>query len=89
MPTIKSINCQNNQLQITDLKGTYTFTSTDIPKIVSTPQQLEDYLNNIFLPQYKDVNYQAQVHVFSVSPLSLTVWVANPGEIAPPTWWIL
>ena len=87
MPAIKSINCENNKLIVFDQDGSYEFDAGDIPNDANTVQKLEDYLNNEWLPTVAG-DYQIKVHIFSVSPLTLTAFTADIGESIPENWWV-
>lgn len=91
MPPIRKINC-GNELRFTDQKGIeYKFDFSDVPMGVIADKnpinKLEQHLNNNILPNITKGQYQMRVHVFSVSPLNLTVCAANIGETIPDNWW--
>lgn len=91
MPAIKSISVENNKLTVYDSFDSYVFTVNDVPVGIFTSgnptQELEDYLNETWLPSVANGNYQIKVHVFSVSPLALTVWTGDPEVVCPDNWW--
>ncbi len=87
MPPIHSINCDNG-IQITDISGSYKFSATDVPPNAVTAQQVEDHINTNFLTLPSSVaGYQLQAHVFSASPLHVTVITANADAQIPVNWW--
>ena len=86
MPAIKSVSFDKNILQVIDRKTVYSFDSSQVPK-GSTISSLETYLNTVWLPAHSSKDYQIQVHIFSVSPLSLTAYTADLGETIPSNWW--
>ncbi len=90
MPAIISTNCENNKLTVIDQSGSYEFDAVDIPNDVDSITQLENYLNDEWLPSnvyFIEKSYQIKVHIFSVSPLVLTVWAADLDVVCPSNWW--
>ena len=76
----------NNGIRIVSAKGTFEFTEADIPANVrNKPIATIEAWANTFLAQTQP-DYFAVVHIFSLSPLAITVYT---GDTAPPAnWWI-
>ncbi len=87
MPAIKSTSCEENKLTVVDQDSTYVFDASDIPVDKTTIQEVEDYINNEWLPENCNGDYQIKVHIFTVSPLVLTVWTADLDVVCPSNWW--
>ena len=88
MPSIHSISCDKNMLKIVDRKSTHIFDASKIPVDKDSIAKLENYINTQWIPSLEITDYQLEVHIFSVSPLSLTAYTANIGEKIPTDWWL-
>lgn len=93
MPAIRQISVDKNALTFTDKYGKQNvFDISDVPvKLFLDPQcitKLEEHINTVWLPPLLNNDLQVVVHIFSVSPLFLTVYTANIDEKIPQDWWI-
>lgn len=89
MPPIQSISCDKNELKFVAQKATNLFDISKFPPEKDSVAKAEDYINNFWIPSLRITDYQLEVHVFSLSPLELTVYSANIGEKIQQNWWII
>lgn len=88
MPPIRSINCNNNAIEIITHNGKSIFDSSKIPVGINTIKKLEDYLNKVWLLLVTKNEFKAEIHIFSFSPLVMTIYIADNKERIPSNWWI-
>lgn len=88
MPPIRKIEVGSSLKFIDADNVEYVFMSSDIPQGLTTVQEVEDHINNVWLPPILNGEYQMQAHVFSLSPFVITVFSANLGVNIPANWWI-
>ena len=88
MPPIRSVKCADDLLEFTDSRDvTKTLQAIAIPPNQNTIAKIETYINNVWIPTNVS-GFQMQVHIFSRSPLRLTVFTANLGIAIPANWWM-
>ena len=90
MPFIRSVLCQDNLLVFADGHGvTHSLTPALIPGADNTVALAEAWINGTWVPSVIDATaIQFVVHVFQLSPLRVTAWVARLGESLPANWWL-
>lgn len=88
MPAIRGISFDKNMLKIVDHKTTHSFDISKIPPDKDTIQKAETHTNSTWIPSLNITEYQLEVHIFSVSPLVLTVYAADIGIRIPQDWWV-
>ena len=89
MPSIRSVSVDKNMLKVIDRKSIFIFDASNIPPDKDSVAKLQNYINDTWIPSLEITDYQMAVHIFSVSPLSLTVYTANIGEKIPVNWWVV
>jgi hypothetical protein len=89
MPAIRSIQINSTSLQFTDYRGVAKqLLVSQIPSTQNTVAKVETWLNGTWIPANADLtSYQMVAHVFSISPFSATIYVANIGATIPSNWW--
>lgn len=88
MPPIQKTNCVRDQLSFTDGRGIQrTINFLDIPSLSRSVDLAERYINEVWIPTVVQ-GYQMEVHVFSVSPMVLSVITQNLGRPIPSGWWL-
>ena len=85
MPPVRAVSFGDNWLTLVDRTGTKTYTAAMLPGSVDTAQKAEDAINAWLVANITD--YQVRVHVFSLSPLRVTVGTWNTGASIPQNWW--
>lgn len=88
MPAVQSIDCTQGLKLAVAGKLLASFAASDMTPAFKTTQDLESYLNGAWKQTNINGDFQIRAHVFSLSPLSLTVLTANAGEKIPPNWWL-
>jgi len=87
MPPIRFVRIDSNSVVFQDHRGvTRTLTYTSLPSQQNTIAKAEAWVNNWLASNIS--GYQMAVHVFSRSPLRLTVYCADLGEVIPANWWV-
>lgn len=87
MPPIRNITITPTQFSFTDKSGVAkTFVYSALPATQDTPAKAETFINTWCAANISD--YQMVVHVFSISPVQLTVWTGNLGVTIPANWWV-
>ena len=85
MPPVRSIQLSSTRLTVIDKAGTKTLLATSVPSTQNTPEKIETWVNTWLAANL--VDYQARVHVFSLSPLLWTIGTWNAGLAIPANWW--
>ena len=86
MPAIRQVQINGTSLTITDYTGVKTFTYSTIPVTQNTIAKKETWVNAWLAANV--TTCQAVIHIFTESPLTLTVWTGNPGIAIPANWWL-
>lgn len=86
MPQVQSVVIGSDSVTIVQNGVTRTLLFADIPPQNNTAEKIENHANT-----WAATNLplcQTRVHVFSVSPLLLTVGTWNLGVTIPSDWWL-
>lgn len=86
MPPIRSVSIDATQIQILDRIGTRRLTYSSIPQSQNSIAKAEAWVNNWLAQNITE--YAVVVHVFSISPLRVTVWTGAAGTSPPADWWL-
>lgn len=85
MPSIQKIQITKDNLVFGDRSGVKTLEFSNIPKTETSIAKVEAWVNNWLAANKGD--YQMVCHVFSVSPIKLTVGTFDLGITIPANWW--
>jgi hypothetical protein len=85
MPHVQSVVVLSDRVTIVQNGATRTLLFADIPAQNNTAEKIETHANT-----WAATNVplcQTRIHVFTVSPLRLTVGTWNLGAVIPENWW--
>lgn len=86
MPCVQSLQITSTSITVVSGGTTKTLTYASIPATNNTVAKVETYANTWLAANVPEC--QAVVHVFVLSPLSLTVSCWNIGAAIPASWWL-
>lgn len=87
MPPIRSVTITDTSIVIVDLRGgDRTFLFSQLTAAQDTIAKAENFIN-LFLSGLTSGFYGAVCHVFTLSPLTLTVALYDVGTTPRPNWW--
>ena len=88
MPPVRSVRCTDNRIEFTDYTGVArVLNAAAIPGAQNTIAKAENWLNTVWIPA-NVTGYPMVAHVFSRSPLRVTILTLNAGEPIPANWWL-
>lgn len=86
MPRIRQVLCAVDRVLVDEKQRTYEFPFATLPKTQNSEAKAEAYLNSWLASRVTD--YQVVAHVFSLSPLVVTLWVGDLDTKPPVDWWL-
>lgn len=97
MPPVQSVKVLSDRIEISDVsgQGKRTFLFSSLPVAQDTPTKAQNYIN-LFLTGLSSNSYGIVCHVFTVSPLTLTIGTYSIGQVSaenntpislPSNWW--
>lgn len=87
MPPIRSVTCIDDSFSFMGSDGIlHQIFASEIPASNNTVAKVQAFANTWLAANV--VGFQAQVHVFSLSPFRVIVTTANLGETIRPNWWL-
>ena len=85
MPPIRSVTILSTGATIISAGRTRTFRYQTVPSTLTTLASVETFANAWASTAILDC--QVRMHVFQLTPLSLTVGTFDLGDLIPANWW--
>lgn len=86
-PPIRYVSITDDIFEFTDCRSVRKILNASaVPAGNVTPALAEAWVNNIWIPA-NITGFQMRVHVFSLSPLRVTIGTWNTGETISTNWW--
>jgi hypothetical protein len=73
-------------IQLKDCLGTHTLLTSAIPNTLTLAADIEAWIAANWSNQF--TIYFVAVHVMTVSPLTVAVWIGDAGTTPPANWWL-